>query len=65
MKSKSTKIIPLKIDAIIQSEVLVDYKWYKAGDTFHYYKIKEIKNDSVTFFNIETGKEIFKRVSNE
>lgn len=53
------------IRAILNSEVLIDEKWYALGDIYEHFKVKEIRKRSVVFVDIKTQKVKIRRITNE
>jgi len=64
-KNKKVKQKPLKISAIVSSEVMIDNVWYIKGDIVNYNKITEINLDSVELLDIHKNKTYILKVHNE
>lgn len=62
---KVVKKIPLKISAIISSDVLINNNWYEEGDIVNNNKIIKIGIDSVELLDIEKNRKYKLKVHND
>ncbi|MEA2017904.1 MAG: hypothetical protein U9N59_05605 [Campylobacterota bacterium] len=65
VKKKVIKRKPLKISAIVSSEVLINNSWYVENDIINNRKIIKVGMDSVEILDIEKNKRYTLRVHNE
>jgi len=64
-RSKKPNTIAIKIDAIIDNEVLLNGKWYKKTDTYKEMEISQIKKNYIYLKDIKTNKIIKVELLNE
>ena len=62
---KTKKSSPFIINAIIDTEVLINNRWYKKDEIINNYKILEIKKDALILMDLEHNSKIFRSVSDE